>query len=263
MIFYFSATGNSKWAAEKLAGLISDKACDISKLDKAPEYSLKAGERLGFVFPVHGWRVPSIVREFISALNINHYTQFTYTYALCTAGDSIGETMTFLRKELGNKGLHLNATFSVIMPESYIGLPFMYLDTYTSANTKYYNASVRLNKYATIISEGRGGEHLDKGTFPKFYSYCLGSFFEKYLITDAFFHVDKEKCIGCGLCSKSCPVNDIRQGESREPVWKRNKKCLTCFACLHHCPTNAISWGWFTNGKGQYYYGKKKVKECL
>ena len=37
MIFYFSATGNSKWAAEKLAGLISDKACDIwTKLQNIP-----------------------------------------------------------------------------------------------------------------------------------------------------------------------------------------------------------------------------------
>ena len=258
MIFYFSATGNSKWVAEKVARLISDKVCDISKQGMPLEYSLKAGEKLGFVFPVHGWRVPSIVREFLSALNIKNYTRFTYTYALCTAGDSIGEVMTFLYQELEKKEMHLNATFSVLMPESYIGLPFMYLDTYTSANTKYYNASVRINKYASIINESRGGDYLDKGAFPKFYSYCLGAFFQKYLITDSFFHVDKKKCSGCGLCAKSCPVGDIGQGERGMPVWKTNKKCLTCFACLHHCPSNAISWGWFTKGKGQYYYGKKK-----
>lgn len=257
MIFYFSATGNSKWAAEKLASLVSDKTCDITTMGDHPEYSLKVGEQLGFVFPVHGWRVPSIVREFIQKLSLSHYNISTYTYALCTAGDSVGETMTLLQGHLKEKGLHLNASFSIIMPESYIGLPFMYLDTYTSASTKYYNASVRLGKFADQISEGRGGEHLDKGAFPKLYSGFLGGFFYKYLITDSCFHVDKKKCVGCGICEKVCPVKDIDCSKGNIPEWKSNGKCLTCYACLHHCPKNAISWGWFTKGKGQYYYGKK------
>ncbi len=43
MIFYFSATGNSKWAAEKLADLVADRICDITTMGDHPEYSLKAG----------------------------------------------------------------------------------------------------------------------------------------------------------------------------------------------------------------------------
>lgn len=278
MIFYFSATGNSKWAAEKIASLVADKICDITTMGDHPEYSLKAGEKVGFVFPVHGWRVPRIVSEFLKRLTLSNYNQSTYTYALCTAGDSVGETMALLAAQITERGMHLNASFSIIMPESYIGLPFMYLDTFTSANTKYYNASVKMGKYARLISESRGGEHLDKGAFPKLYSGLLGGFFTKYLITDACFHVDKKKCIGCGICEKVCPVHDVEcqkdkkdsvtieasAGEKKGlPEWKHNGKCLTCFACLHHCPKNAISWGWFTKGKGQYYYGKKNVKQCL
>jgi ferredoxin len=68
--------------------------------------------------------------------------------------------------------------------------------------------------------------------------------------------VNKNKCIGCGKCEKLCPVGDI-ECQDGKPVWQHNGKCMTCYACLHHCPSNAISWGWFTSGKGQYVRKEK------
>ena len=38
---------------------------DDSSHNIAEPFILKENERLGFVFPVHGWRVPRLVREFI------------------------------------------------------------------------------------------------------------------------------------------------------------------------------------------------------
>lgn len=63
-----------------------------------------------------------IVREFVKHLNVN--AKGHYVYALCTAGDNIGETMDLLRHDLEARGVELNAAFSLIMPESYLGLPF-------------------------------------------------------------------------------------------------------------------------------------------
>ena len=73
MIFYFSATGNSKWAAQLLASKTNDRIVSIVDVlcdGSSCEFALKAGEKIGFVFPVHGWRVPSIVREFISCVKL-------------------------------------------------------------------------------------------------------------------------------------------------------------------------------------------------
>ena len=67
MIFYFSGTGNTRWAAERLAQETGEKLLfipDEMKKGKC-EYTLQEGERLGFCFPVHGWQPPHIVREFI------------------------------------------------------------------------------------------------------------------------------------------------------------------------------------------------------
>ena len=73
MIFYFSGTGNTKWAAARLAAATHEDLIPIAPYMRADDSShnlaepfiLKENERLGFVFPVHGWRVPRLVREFI------------------------------------------------------------------------------------------------------------------------------------------------------------------------------------------------------
>lgn len=256
MIFYFSSTGNTRWAAQEMGNRTQDRLVNIADALKKGKmrYGLHAGEHVGFIFPVHGWRPPMIVREFISKVLIDGLTPRTYVYALCTAGDSIGMTMDYLSDSLKEKGMKLCASFSLIMPESYIGLPFMYLDKAEGERRKRLQASVLLEKYAGMIGDARHGDHLHKGATPYIYSKVLGGFFYGCLITDSHFKVDEKKCTGCSLCSRVCPVDDIVLGERNIPEWQHNDKCMTCFSCLHHCPENAIEWGWFTKGKGQYLY---------
>ena len=82
----------------------------------------------------------------------------------------------------------------------------------------------------------------------------IGGFFEHVLITDKRFHVEKDKCVKCGICANVCPVGDIKGGKGKTPEWLHHKDCLTCFCCYHHCPHHAIEFGHQTQKKGQYYY---------
>ena len=59
MIFYFTGTGNSLYAARKLADEGEQIVSIVDALrSKAFHYTLSEGEKLGFVFPVYFYRCP-------------------------------------------------------------------------------------------------------------------------------------------------------------------------------------------------------------
>lgn len=51
--------------------------------------------------------------------------------------------------------------------------------------------------------------------------------------------INPEKCKGCGLCQKHCPVQAI-EGEAREKRVINQEKCIKCGTCLTSCPFHAI-----------------------
>ena len=51
--------------------------------------------------------------------------------------------------------------------------------------------------------------------------------------------INPEKCKGCGLCQKHCPIQAI-EGEAREKRVINQEKCIKCGTCLTSCPFHAI-----------------------
>ena len=52
--------------------------------------------------------------------------------------------------------------------------------------------------------------------------------------------IDEEKCKGCDLCKKSCPVQAI-SGELRKAHKIDQTKCIKCRSCVNACPFKAIN----------------------
>lgn len=274
MIFYFSGTGNSKWAAKTLALETGDTLVSIPEVINSDcSFTLEKDEHVGFIFPIHGWRVPNIVKEFLTKLTIKTLGEDTshvkhYCFCLVTAGDSIGKAMERFQQQLKsvtvNDALSLKAVCSLIMPESYVGLPGMDVDTKEKELEKKELASKQLKEFSNILKQRPhkdsnqiwGWNQLIRGPIPSFFSGPVGGFFERFLITDKPFHVDSCRCVKCGICTNVCPVSDIKGGLGFEPEWLHNGKCLTCFSCYHHCPHHAIEFGKRTQKKGQYFYNK-------
>ena len=152
MIFYFTGTGNTRWAAQQLAGATGDRLRFIpDELRKSTlHYTLADDERLGICFPTHGWQPPHIVREFLRRAS---FENVHYVYALTTCGDNMGYAMRILRKELQRHGLTLDAAFAVVMPESNVCFSFLHLDTKESEERKIAAAQERMPHITDLVAQ--------------------------------------------------------------------------------------------------------------
>ena len=50
--------------------------------------------------------------------------------------------------------------------------------------------------------------------------------------------IDSAKCVGCGMCAKNCPTNNIviKGGKA-----SASSQCTMCYRCVDYCPKQAIT----------------------
>lgn len=70
----------------------------------------------------------------------------------------------------------------------------------------------------------------------KLYPICIEPFYKLEKYFDKGFYTS-DACVGCQICKKVCPVNNITFKDNH-PVW--NHKCNACMACVVYCPKKAV-----------------------
>ncbi|MCD8165343.1 MAG: EFR1 family ferrodoxin [Bacteroides sp.] len=121
MIFYFSATGNSLQVAKAIARAQEEELISVTECFKKGtfEFTLRQDEKIGFVFPVYFYGLPTIITQFIGRLKLNNY-YLQYIFAICTCGGSSGHALYRLRTEIARKHLWFNYGNTILLPDNYI-----------------------------------------------------------------------------------------------------------------------------------------------
>jgi ferredoxin len=255
MIFYFSGLGNSRHVAEGLTEE-GERLLFIPDAERAGCYDYAVGmeERLGFVFPVYSWRAPRLVSDFVRKLRIEGRPGYTFMVATC--GDDCGRTEHYFRQDLRRKGLNLDTALAIQMPNTYVCLPGMDVDPTPLAEEKLARAEERIAQVKALLRRRERVSQMIVTGMAGLKSDVVQPLFYSLLVKDKPFH-SSEACVSCGICAKSCPLQNIVMVDGR-PQWQGH--CTTCLACYHHCPQHAIHYGRATDKKGQYYFGNDTKK---
>lgn len=252
MIYYFSGTGNSLAVAQSIAAETGQK---ISNRPIAtPEGS--TDEVAGFVCPVYAWGIPrhfkEMIREWVRMISTKEIAKPKYIFMVLTCGDDIGMTDREMSRLLKEGGHNLDACFSIAMPNTYVCLPGFDIDPADLQQHKLQTAKGRIREIIGHINQRkRGLTDVVRGTVPRLKSYVLRPLFNSFLTGDKHFLATNE-CIGCGLCQRICPLQNITSSSAGKPQWNGN--CADCLRCYHLCPKHAIHYAGRTHTKGQYHH---------
>ena len=240
MIFYFTGTGNSLYAAQKLADGGEEIVSIVEALrSKTFHYTLKEGEKLGFVFPVYFYTVSDPVLELVRHLTVENAG---FVYAVIPCGASIGAAGGFLKSELKKRGLELQRLDALVVPDG--ALIFYDIDAPEKMEQQLAAATKELASIKQAVDRREGNRITGSPVLGKVglaaYHACMS--------TKAFYA--DEKCVGCGKCASICPSGAIEMVDGR-PAWTKSK-CLKCCGCLGRCPVSAIQYGKKTATRGRY-----------
>ncbi|MCD7935694.1 MAG: EFR1 family ferrodoxin [Tannerellaceae bacterium] len=253
MIFYFTGTGNSQWAAGQLGKILHEPVYSIRQDTHSGKpaltHTISPDEKILFVFPVHSWGPPVSVSSFIKELVLEKYDRQP-VYVVCTCGDDCGYTDRMIETTIRQQGWNFQRCYSVTMPNNYILFPGFDIDTPEITEKKLIEAGHTIRQIGEAIQQATALDKYTRGTIPFIKSNIIQPLFVRHVLGKNSFYAT-DACISCKLCEKICPTGTIRM-EHRKPVW--DNTCVQCLACIHRCPERAIEYGKISLKKGRYHH---------
>ena len=212
-------------------------------------------EAVGLVFPVHMWGMPSLVLDFLKTMRKD---PGRYYFSFAVNAGQVSRTLIQLQNHMASMGLKLSMGIDIVLPSNYI--PWGGPGPAEKLDKLYQTAREKVKRVVPGIAQ-RQTAPMEKGplwqriVFTTLYKMT----FPMIPKMDGDFWVD-EKCNGCGICEKACPVGNIVMTAER-PTWLHH--CEQCLACLQWCPQEAIEFGRSTIGRRRYRHPAMTAKDFM
>lgn len=232
---YLSGTGNTKHCVEKLLNFLDPDAVSLPLENPESAKMIEAEDTIILGYPTQFSNAPFMVRDFIekNAVLWQGRKVFCVNTMGLFSGDGTGCTARLLKKH----GAEILGGIQIKMPDSVCDSKMLKKDIEKNRQI-VRDADRRLEQVAKAMKHGRYPReglsfiaHI-KGLFGQrlwFYGKTAG-YTDKLKIGDA--------CIGCGLCSRECPMGNI---EIKDNKAVSGNRCTMCYRCISLCPQKAIT----------------------
>lgn len=291
IIYYFSGTGNSLAVARGISlrthGELIPIASAVDNKTVRPDANV-----VGIVFPVYHASfgesgIPLIIRRFVSKLE---GIGSKYLFAICTHGGMPGATIGNLASAIESRGGELSAGFAIRMSISYSAIQKIRhaffnkeLEMDIDADNRkrqvlFVRAERKLDIIQSIIDDRKKAKLETLSSLARLILAPLfllqkqaavsrfrglsksssDSYDELTMLADRCFLLN-DKCNGCAVCAKICPVQNIKMVDKR-PMWQH--RCENCYACFQWCPKDAIH-GKIVEYQNKYHHPDVKVSDMI
>lgn len=217
-IYFFSGTGNARYAANTIAKNARRNGCRANVYDITGENneisSSNKDQLIGFCFPTHGFNAPPVVLKFI----YNFPRGKSDVFLLNTRAGM--KLYKFYMPGIGGLALWLTALILIFKGYRPIGfrpldMPSNWISLHPGIRAKVVesiteNCTKTLEKFTNRILKGKPVLNgfiwlpIDILLIPITVGYY---FFGRFAIAKTFFA--NYKCNNCGLCIRQCPVKAI------------------------------------------------------
>lgn len=230
-IFCFSGTGNSLYAANKIAAEIN---AEVDNMKSGGECN---ADVIGMVFPVYFWGLPKTVERFLGDVRITNKS--AYIFAVVTYGGFAVGVDGAVNELLKKQGVKLSYSAKVKMVENY--LPGFKVN---DSKALWQKTDSTLDRIISDIKR-RAVSRITP------YTAVNRAVHKSYppLKTDCGKLFSVDGCRQCTACVHVCPNNNITM-ENGSPKFGSN--CELCMGCVHICPADAIDYNNQTQGKKRY-----------
>lgn len=260
LLIYFTGTFNTRYLTGKLKARLEGIGWNVTSYEIDPlnneRLDLSGYDIIGLGYPIHGYCAPWAFLKFIRHQRFPHGMKvFIYKNSGETEHANDASSKYVLR-HLRLFGVKVRNEYHFIMPynihfrfdeklvKEMLTMDEKLLDilvhevSHGIPNRKCYKLWPRL--VSAVVSR------------PQYIGGDVNSFLYK---------ADMDKCVGCDLCIKRCPTQNIYRDS--DGVLRFKHHCLMCMRCSLYCPVDAIhigfleSWGWKVNGG----YDFKKIEK--